>query len=247
MDGKTIRLNRILSNNKILSVPLDHGMTNGPISNLGRFCTLVSKVVNAGATCIICHKGMVRFLPNLHQTGLVIHLSASTDLVNEVNKSLVCNVEEALKYGADAVSVHVNIGNSFEPYMIKDLSYISSQCNDFGMPLIAMMYVRDDFNVNINDCSKLEHAVRIASELGADIVKISSPSTIKELKSIVTNSPIPIIVAGGERYSDDSQLIEKTRSLMTTGIAGVSFGRNIFKSDSPGDTVSSLRNIIFDT
>ena len=244
MDGKAIRLSRILEKNKMLNVPLDHGITNGPVAHLTQFQKLVSDIVDAGATSIIVHKGMVRLLPSLKRTGLIVHLSASTDLVNEVHKNIVCGVEEALKYGADAVSVHVNIGNEYESHMIRDLSYISSKCNDYGLPLVAMMYIRNNDNININACDKLHHAVRVATELGADIVKISAPNTVDELRRIVNYSSIPIIVAGGEKCSCIIDLIKKTEQLMKTGITGVSFGRNVFQSNAPNETVMALRKIV---
>jgi len=77
-----------------------------------------------------------------------------------------------LKYGADAVSIHVNIGNSYEQAMLRDFSKISNQCKDFGVPLLAMMYFRNNENTTSYDEKSLIHSVRVAVELGADIVKM---------------------------------------------------------------------------
>lgn len=244
MNGKEIRLNRLLKNNKMLSVPLDHGFTNGAIGSLGDFQQLVVDVVGNGATAIVVHKGMVRHLPLLKQTGLIVHLSASTDLCNEVNKILVCSVEEALRNGADAVSVHVNIGNSYEKSMLKDLADISKQCDYFQIPLLAMMYVRDDSNFDSTELHKVIHAVRIASELGADIVKIPHMDNMGDLKKIVNTAQIPVIIAGGEKYSDESALYKKTENIMKQGVMGVSFGRNVFEYTNPGLMVKKLETII---
>ena len=247
MEGKEIRINRLLKNNRMFSVPLDHGVTNGPIGNLEEFQVLVQNVVNSGATAIIVHKGMVRFLPSLKQTGLIVHLSASTDLDNEVNKVIVCSVEEALRIGADAVSVHVNIGNTYEKKMIKDLADISSQCDYFGIPLLAMMYVRDDCNVNVIETKKVMHAVRIAEELGADVVKISHIDDMVALNQIVRTAQVPIVIAGGTRYSDEDALCKKTKEIMEQGVLGVSFGRNIFESPNPATTVAKIGSIVLCT
>lgn len=247
MGGKEIRLSRLLRNNRMFSVPLDHGVTNGPVGNLKEFQILAQNVINNGASSIIVHKGMIRFLPSLKQTGLIIHLSASTDLNCEVNKVIVCSVEEALRSGADAVSVHVNVGNTYEKAMIKDLAMISSQCDHFGIPLLAMMYVRDDFNVNVIDTDKIMHAVRIAVELGADMVKIAHVDDMVELNQIVQTAQIPIIVAGGTRYLNEDVLYKKTREIVDQGALGVSFGRNIFESPSPAVTVAKISSIIFGT
>lgn len=244
MDGKTIRLNRLFLNGKMLCVPLDHGITNGPIANLAQFKSLSSDIIDNNATSIIVHKGMIRFLPNIRHTGLIIHLSASTQYYNEVNKVVVCDVEEALKYGADAVSMHINVGNQFEQQMIRDFSAISAQCSFYNIPLLAMVYVRDNNNMSINSIDRISHAVRIVTELGADIIKIPTPDNLDLLHQIVETTDIPIIVAGGERMNNDNELIVKTKTVMAEGIAGISFGRNIFESPNPKYTLGLLRDVI---
>ena len=76
-----------------------------------------------------------------HDIGLIMHLSGSTSLAPDPNhKVLVKTVEEAIKFGADAVSVHVNIGAQYEAEMLAVLGTISERCDYWGMPLLAMMY-----------------------------------------------------------------------------------------------------------
>lgn len=89
MDAKRIRYNRITIGEKMLCIPLDHGYTNGPFDNLGNFVRLVSDIVEGGASSIIVHKGMVKYLPNLKNTGLIIHLSGSTEFNKEADKRIV--------------------------------------------------------------------------------------------------------------------------------------------------------------
>jgi len=75
--------------------------------------------------------------------GLIVHCSASTSISADPNaKTLVCSVEEAIQRGADAVSIHVNLGADSEQEMLGDFAVISQSCNDYNIPLLAMMYVR---------------------------------------------------------------------------------------------------------
>ena len=85
---------------------------------------------------------------------------------------MVCTVEEAIKLGADAVSVHVNLGAEDEGAMLKDLGSVAKEAMDWGMPLLAMMYVRGPKVKNQYDVSVVKHAARVGAELGADIVKV---------------------------------------------------------------------------
>ena len=47
--------------------------------------------------------------------GLIVHISASSVLSPDPNaKVQVCTVEEVIKMGADAVSMHINVGSNTE-------------------------------------------------------------------------------------------------------------------------------------
>ena len=235
MDAKRIRYNRITIDEKMLCIPLDHGYTNGPFDNLGNFVSLVSEIVEGGASSIIVHKGMVNYLPNLKNTGLIIHLSGSTEFNNEVDKRIVCSVLEA---------VHINVGNDFEQHMLQDAANISFQCKKYGIPLLAMMYVRNNDNITSLDIHHIIHTVRIATELGADIVKIPFPNDELALQYIVKNSLVPIVVAGGGEILRDEELCNKTKLIMENGAKGVCYGRNIIKSQNPRHTISLLKSTL---
>jgi DhnA family fructose-bisphosphate aldolase class Ia len=243
-DGKTIRINRLLRNGKMLCVPLDHGITIGDISHLTKFQNTVSKIIENGASAIVVHKGMVRFLPLLKETGLIVHLSASTEKYKPVHKVIVCEVAEAISLGADAVSIHVNLGNEYEKLMLADFARISKDCQVYSIPLFVMMYIRNNDNEDIGNIDTEKHSIRIAAELGADIVKIGPKQNLDELKSVIKDSLIPVAVAGGD-ILEANRFYTLTSELMKSGILGVSFGRNIFMSENPEETMKNLANIIY--
>ena len=61
-------------------VPLDHGITMGPIEGLVDMRSTIDKVSQGGATAVVLHKGII---PYSHRSfgrdiGLIVHLSAST-------------------------------------------------------------------------------------------------------------------------------------------------------------------------
>jgi len=126
MRGKEIRLERIIDRNtrKTIIVPMDHGVTNGPIAGLIDMGEAVDRVAEGGANAVLGHVGLA-----LHghrksgrDVGLILHLSASTSIGPDPNnKVLVNSVSNALKMGADAVSMHVNIGADSEARMLTDL------------------------------------------------------------------------------------------------------------------------------
>ena len=56
---------------------------------------------------------------------------------------LLGSVEEAVRLGADAVSVHINVGAKEEPEMLQMLGTISDKCDEWSVPLVAMMYAEE--------------------------------------------------------------------------------------------------------
>jgi len=130
MVGKEIRLERILNRKtgKSVIVPMDHGVSVGPILGITNMKEAMSQAAYGGADAVIVHKGIVarghrKSGPDM---GLIVHLSGSTSLSPEPNaKTLVCTLEEAIKLGADAVSIHVNIGNGHEKEMLADFGVTS--------------------------------------------------------------------------------------------------------------------------
>ena len=147
MIGKRIRLERIIDRKTKRSViaPMDHGVSSGPIKGIVQIDETIEQISKGGANAVLMHKGIVSSGHRGYGSdlGLIIHLSASTSLSPDPNnKILVTTVEKAIQLGADAVSVHVNIGSKTEPKMLKELGEISETCSQWGIPLLAMMYPR---------------------------------------------------------------------------------------------------------
>src|SRR3972149_3350803 len=102
--------------------------------------------------------------------GLILHLSASTTLSPDANrKVLVATVEDALRMGADAVSIHVNLGAEDEARMLRDFGTVSTDCQRWGMPLLAMIYTRGPKIRSEFDARYVRHAARVGAAGGAGI------------------------------------------------------------------------------
>ena len=145
--GKSIRMERIMNreNGKSIIVPMDHGLTVGPIKgiadNLG---DMVNKIAIGGANAVLEHKGIIAtgYRGFGKDIGLILHLSASTNIGPDPNSKVqVAYVEEAIRLGADAVSFHVNLGSDNEPEQLSAFGSTVKACQEWGMPLLAMIYL----------------------------------------------------------------------------------------------------------
>ena len=147
--GKSIRMQRIFNREtgRVIIAPMDHGVSMGPIPGLVDMKEAVDRIARGGANAVVLHKGIVEggHRSGGKDVGLIIHMSASTSLAGDPNsKTLVCTVEEAIRLGADAVSIQVNIGNGSENDMLNDFGTVSRVAREWGMPLLAMIYPRGD-------------------------------------------------------------------------------------------------------
>lgn len=244
MGGKEVRLRRIFNplSQRTVIVPLDHGVTQGPLPGMADMREILREVAKGGADAVVLHRGAVPLGPwgNGKGIGLIVHLSASTDLSPEpLRKVLVCKVEEALCCGADAVSFHLNLGNPAEGEMIKDLGKVAGECIRWGLPLLAMAYCRGPGVEDECHPQLVRHAARVAAELGADVVKVMYTGDPLSFRQVIDGCPVPVVIAGGAK-GGDRELLEMIKGALEGGARGVSIGRNVFQHESPQKMVQAI-------
>ncbi|TSA08809.1 MAG: fructose-bisphosphate aldolase [Deltaproteobacteria bacterium] len=249
MTGKQTRMERIFNRNtkKTVIVPMDHGVTVGPIEGLIDMKKTVNAIASGGANAIVVHKGIVRagHRGGGKDVGLIIHLSGSTTLSPYPNaKTMICSVEEAIKIGADAVSIQVNVGNGNDSEMLRDLGQTARIASEWGIPLLAMMYPRGEKIKNEYDPEIIRHVARLGAELGADIVKCSYTGDPESFRRVVEGCPVPVVIAGGPKMSSDRDLLTMVRDAIDAGASGLSIGRNIFQHKNPQHMTATLSRMV---
>jgi fructose-bisphosphate aldolase/2-amino-3,7-dideoxy-D-threo-hept-6-ulosonate synthase len=245
--GKDIRLSRIMKNGKMICIPMDHGISDGPISGLEDIHKMIYQCEDAGLTCVLVNKGIIKTMRRPTKIGLIAHLSGSTTLGLSPNrKVLLGSVEEALRLGADAVSVHINIGAKEESEMLQQLGIISDKCDEWSVPLVAMMYPRGEQIKNPHDPDIVAHVARVGAETGADIVKAVYTGDVHSFKKVVQSCPVPLVIAGGPKAESDNDIIEMCSGAMEAGAKGVTFGRNIFQHRNPPAIINALYKVVME-
>ncbi|MHC1635228.1 MAG: 2-amino-3,7-dideoxy-D-threo-hept-6-ulosonate synthase [Candidatus Methanospirareceae archaeon] len=247
--GKRIRLERIVDrkSGRTVIVPMDHGVTSGPIEGLIDMKKAVDAVAEGGANAVLLHKGIVIAGHRGYgkDIGLIIHLSASTSLgPDPLNKVMVTTVEEAIRLGADAVSLHVNVGADNEAEMLYLLGETARECGKWGLPFLAMMYPRGKKIKDEHDVEMVKHAARVGAELGADIVKTNYTGDPDSFKEVVRSCPVPVVIAGGPKMSTDEEVLRMVEEAISAGAAGVSIGRNIFQHKDPTKMTKAIAMIV---
>ena len=103
VSGLEIRMNRIMNQGRMLCIPMDHGISNGPIPGLEDPHGAIAKCANHGLTSVIINKGVLKSMPKPTRIGILVHFSSSTSLSSQPNRSkcLQEHYEEAVRLGAD--------------------------------------------------------------------------------------------------------------------------------------------------
>lgn len=228
-------------------VPMDHGIGMGPIKGLVNMAETVDRVAEGGANAVLGHIGLALHGHRRYgrDIGLIMHLSASTSLsLDPDSKVIVTPVEDAIRMGADAVSVHINIGAESESEMLQSLGTTASRCREWGMPLLAMMYPRGRKIDSQTAVEYVKIAARAGAEVGVDIVKTNYTGDIDSFREVTKGCPVPVVVAGGPKMDTTEDLLRMVHDSVEAGGAGVAIGRNVFQSEDPTKMVRAIAMIV---
>jgi DhnA family fructose-bisphosphate aldolase class Ia len=251
--GKRMRMKRVIDPSGVSIIcALDHGMTSPTfLEPLADIEARTTEAVAGGANVIMMSKGMIRRAAPAfgRETSLAMLLSASAN-AGEDRPSVVpiAEVEEALRFGADAVVLFVALSGESEPAMIRTLSEVGGECERLGMPFIAeaefpTTYARVEDLAEEYGFEYLRRNVRLCVELGADIVKTNWPGDAEQLGRLVeATSGIPVVLAGGSRV-EDRELLQRMEAAVEVGAIGCSVGRNIFMHRSPVAITRALSRV----
>ncbi|WP_135825502.1 2-amino-3,7-dideoxy-D-threo-hept-6-ulosonate synthase [Halorussus ruber] len=244
--GTAARLDRIGTDGKYVIVPMDHGITLGAVKGLADIESTIDAVTRGGADSVLTQKGIApRVHPNKNGAGYIVHLNASTSIGPDNNdKRMTGTVKEAVRAGADAVSLHINVGSDYEREQMEDLARVTDTADEYGVPVLAMAYARGP-GVDEHDAENLGHAVRLAEEMGSDVVKTAYSGDAESFERVVESTALPVVIAGGAPEGDRATL-EAVRGAMDAGAAGVSMGRSIFQHDDPEAITRAVSAVVHD-
>ncbi|UJW77250.1 class I fructose-bisphosphate aldolase [Rhizobium sp. SL42] len=257
------RLNRLFRNGGCLDVAVDHGVCNEPsfLVGLENMETVMDRLVDAGPDAIQLAYGQADLLqnrPGRDKPALVMRI----DMGNPYNAtrhrvmwSQLQNRDEPL-IGAlemDAACVVVNLFMlPDEPDLfrqcVENISRVRADCNRYGMPLMIEPLVmlpndvRGGYQVD-GDAEKIVTLVRLASEMGADIIKADPTADPEDFHRVIEAARCPVLVRGGGK-EDLRTVLAKSAALIAQGANGMVYGRNIYQHDNPKAVVSALMAII---
>ncbi|MNO73416.1 2-amino-4,5-dihydroxy-6-one-heptanoic acid-7-phosphate synthase [compost metagenome] len=253
MDTKSLRLHRLFHpvSERTILLPLDHGTTVGPTSGLKRVPEIVTLASQYRFQGVVAHKGVIQWAvesgPSARNMDYLLHLSASTILSADSSfKQTVSSILHGLRIGVTGVSMHINLGVPEESEMLRQLGQVSEEAYQWGLPLLAMFNIYEQPGVQSNSWKKIAHAVRIAGELGADLVKVPMCAEQEHTAEIIQSFPIPVLIAGGEQMGDKLEMFTMIHHALASGGKGICIGRNVFEDENPAAMCRALNGLVHD-
>ena len=257
------RMNRLFTNGRCLDVAIDHGVCNEPgfMVGLEDIGAVVDQLVAAGPDAIQMNYGQADLLqsrPDKQKPALVMRIDMGNPynaVRHRVMWAELQNRDEPI-VGAlemDAACVVVNLFMlPDEPDLFRqcvaNIAATRAACSKYGMPLmiepLAMLPndVRGGYQVD-GDAEKIVPLVRLAAEMGADIIKADPTSNPQDFHRVIEAARTPVLVRGGGR-EDLRTVLNKSAALLAQGARGLVYGRNIYQHENPKRVVAALMALI---
>lgn len=242
MSGKLIRSQRIKRDiQPMIILPLDHATANGILPGIENPLHLLSELDHSFLNAIIINKGWVlksNSYPVLSKTPFFIHLSASSSFFGGNKKVITTSIKEAIKLGAEGVSIHINFDSNIDNSILSEVGLIIEQATEFGLPVLSMLYKE---KLSTGD---LLHMSRIVEELGVDFIKLPYCKDIVTYEEIFSLISTPILLAGGQPEGNYVEFLKNAKEIVNLGASGIIAGRNIFQRVDPNYCLEILFNVI---
>jgi class I fructose-bisphosphate aldolase len=260
---KDIRIKRLFQNGGCLDIAIDHGVCNEPsfLDGLENMPQIVDSLVNAKPDAIQMNFGQADLLqlrPGREKPALVMRVDMGNPYnatAHRVMWALLQNKNDPIlpAIQMDAACVVVNLFMlPNEPDLfrqcVENISKVRADCDRYGMPLMIEPLVmrphseRGGYMVD-GDTEKIVTLVRLAREMGADIIKADPTSDAAEFHRVVEAARCPVLVRGGGK-EDLPQVFARSRVLLDQGAVGMVYGRNVYQHANPAAVVSALMAMI---
>ena len=239
--GMKNRISRIIKpdTSRTVMLAVDHGYFLGPTSGLEEPRKTIEPLLPY-ADSLMLTRGVLRTSVDPNSSiPIVLRVSGGNSVIGEdlSKETITVSIEEAIRLNVAAVALSIYVGSKYEHQTLKNLATLVSECERYGIPVLAVTAVGKEME---RDAKYLSLSCRIAAELGAHMVKTYY---CKDFEKVVKTCPVPVVIAGGKKIPEKDAL-ELAHNAVKDGAAGVDMGRNIFQSKDPVGMIKAVRGIV---
>jgi len=257
MTGTQVRLGRLFNpvSGRSFVTAFDHGTNLKVPAAAGRPLDLLAKIVEGAPDGVLLGPGMLRAGAHLfaHRGAPVPVLRADWTVIEDAWKrdsgehyKVMLSPNEALALGAGAICMYLIMGPAQGATFadnVEQVARASQEAHRVGLPLIVEATLWGTRHTDKKNPEALQHACRMAYELGADAIKTEYTGDPGTMREIIDSVAVPVLTLGGAEGARDD-VIRAAKDAVGAGAKGLIFGRNVWNTPDPVGTSRELAAIV---
>ncbi|NLX98299.1 MAG: hypothetical protein GXY83_19245 [Rhodopirellula sp.] len=253
LDGREIRLRRLMGDGRAVIIAIDHGLFDGPIpgmENLPATAERINPVVDA----VLLAPGMIRHCGSVFagpkRPLAVVRLNWNTVYCFKLKYTAAKSVGgyeplDALREGMDIALVSLTLQTGDETRDAENVEIfacLTNACHALGIPVIGEYFPTDHANLSPDDLhADVLLGSRIVAELGADAIKTFYTN---DFRAVTESCPVPVFGLGAEKLPTQAEALALAAREVNDGAGGVVFGRNAIQVADPFSFQAALCDVV---
>lgn len=253
MDGREIRLKRLLGHGRSVVIAVDHGLFDGPIPGMENLPETVERI-SPQVDAVLMAPGMLRKCARVF-TGYrrpiaLVRLNWNTVYCfswNYMKARSVDNssVESALREGMDMALVSLTLQTGDEERDAENVALfarLTADCHRLGIPVMGEYFPVGHLEKSPEELHEdVYMGCRIIAELGADCIKTFNTHRFQD---VVTTCAVPVFGLGAEKLPTPLDALLLAQRIVGAGAAGVVYGRNAIQVEDPLGFQAALCEVV---
>lgn len=253
LDGRAMRLGRLLGNGRAVVVAIDHGLFDGPIPAMEELPATAARI-NPIVDAVLLAPGMLRhcgaiFAKPKHPLAIVrLNWNSVYCFKLQYRKALSVPTYgplDALREGMDIALVSLTLRTGSErrdAANVEVFARLTNACHEIGIPVVGEYFPTGHGEMPPERLHEdVLMGTRITAELGADAIKTFS--TV-DFQAVTSSCPVPVFGLGAEKLPTELAGLELAAREVATGARGVVFGRNAVQAAVPFNYQAALCEVV---
>jgi 3-hydroxy-5-phosphonooxypentane-2,4-dione thiolase len=253
MDGRDIRLQRLVGDGRAVIIAIDHGLFDGPIPGMEDLPATAAKI-NPVVDAVLLAPGMLRRCDSVFARPkrplAVVRLNWNTVYCFGYGYTGAKSVysyspEDALREGMDLALVSLTLQTGDEQRdaaNVEVFSRLTNACHALGIPVIGEYFPAGHVQLGPERLHRnVLTGARIVAELGADAIKTFHTCAFREVTSAC---PVPVFGLGAEKLPTQLDALRLAQREAADGAGGVVFGRNAIQVPDPFAFQAALCDVV---
>jgi 3-hydroxy-5-phosphonooxypentane-2,4-dione thiolase len=252
LDGRGLRLQRLLGDGRAVIIAIDHGLFDGPITGMEDLPGIAAKI-NPLVDAVLLAPGMLRhcgIFAGTKRPLAVVRLNWNTvycfKLAYTRAKSVFAYEPlDALREGMDLALVSLTLQTGDEERdaaNVEVFAKLTTACHALGIPVIGEYFPTRHAEMAPEQLhGDVLMGSRIVAELGADAIKTFHTC---DFKTVTATCPAPVFGLGAEKLPTQRDALRLAQREIEEGARGVVFGRNAIQVADPQKFQAALCDVV---